>query len=62
MGPTSWSGLPCLATDDESGTEPKDLYSQGDRPDPLKTGWERTVGEVIGHSATCHFGGGDRML
>ena len=43
MGPAVRSGLPWLPTDDESGTEPENLYSQGDRPDPLKTDWERTV-------------------
>ncbi len=48
VGPTSQSRLPWLATDDESGMEPEDLYSQGDRPDPLKTGWERTVGGAVG--------------
>ncbi len=37
MGPTLRLGLPWLPTDNESGTEPEDLYSQGDRPDPLKT-------------------------
>ncbi len=40
MGPTLWSGLPWLPTDNESGTEPDDSYSHGDRPDPLKTDWE----------------------
>ncbi len=40
MGPTLRSGLPWLPTDDESGSEPEDPYSQGDRPDPLKTDWE----------------------
>ncbi len=50
MGPTLRSGLPWLATDDESGTETEDPYSQGDRPDPLKSGWERTVrGDVEGN-------------
>ncbi len=44
MGSTLRSGLPWLPTDDESGMEPEDPYSQGDRPDPLKTEWERTVG------------------
>ncbi len=48
MGPTLRSGFPWLATDDESGTEPEDPYLQGDRPDPLKTGWEWTVGGAIG--------------
>ena len=40
MGPTLRSRLPWLPTDDESGTEPEDPYSQGDRPDPLKADWE----------------------
>ncbi len=50
MGPTLRSGFPWLATDDESGTEPKNPFSQGDRPDPLKMGWERTVGGVVGEN------------
>ncbi len=33
-----WPGLPWLAAADESGMEPENLYSQGDRPDPLKAG------------------------
>ena len=48
MGTAVRSGLPWLFTDEESGTEPEDLYSQGDRPDPLKTNWERTVGGAVG--------------
>ncbi len=44
IGPTLRSGLPWLPTDDESGTEPEDPYSQGDRLD----GWEQTVGGVVG--------------
>ncbi len=40
MEPTVQSRLPWLPTDDESGTELEDLYSQGDRPGPLKTDWE----------------------
>ena len=48
MGPTLRPGLPWLPTDDESGTEPKDPYSQGDRPDPMKADWERTVGGAVG--------------
>ena len=44
MGPTLQSGLPWLPTDDESGMEPEDPYSHGDRPDPLKVDWEQTVG------------------
>ncbi len=48
MGSTVRSRLPWLPTDDESGTETEDLYSQGDRPDPLKTDWERTVGGAVG--------------
>ncbi len=44
MGSAVRSGLPWLPTDEESGPEPEYLYSQGDRPDPLKTDWERTVG------------------
>ncbi len=48
MRPTARSGLPWLPTDDESGTEPEDPYSQGDRPDPWKADWERTVGGAVG--------------
>ena len=48
MGPTARPRLPWLPTDEESGTEPEDLYSQGDRPDPLQTDWERTVGGAVG--------------
>ena len=44
MGSTLRSGLPWLPTDDESGTEPEDPYSQGDQPDPWKT-----VGAVGGN-------------
>ncbi len=40
MGSTLRSGLPWLPTGDESGTEPEDPYSQGDRPDPMKADWE----------------------
>ncbi len=47
MGSTLRSGLPWLPTDDESGTEPEDPYSQGDRPDPLKVDWERPVGGAV---------------
>ncbi len=50
MGSTARSGLPRLPTDDESGTEPEDPYSQGARPDPIKTDWERTVGGAVGGS------------
>ena len=48
MGPTLRSGLPWLPTDDESGTEPEDPYSQGDRSNPLKADWERTIGGAVG--------------
>ena len=48
MGSTLRSGLPWLPTDDESGMEPEDPYSQGDRPDSRKTDWERTVGGAMG--------------
>ncbi len=48
MGPAARSGLPWLPTDDESGTEPEDPYSQGDRPDPWKADWERTIGGAVG--------------
>ncbi len=48
MGTILRSGLPWLPTDDEYGTEPEDAYSHGDRPDPLKADWERTVGGAVG--------------
>ena len=44
MGSAVQSGLLWLPRDDESGTEPEDLYSPEHRPNPLKTDWERTVG------------------
>ncbi len=47
MGPTLRSGLPWIATDDESATEPEDPYSQGNRPDFLKAECERTVGGAV---------------
>ncbi len=47
MGSTARSGLPWLPTDDEPGMEPEDPYSQGDRPDPWKADWERTVGGTV---------------
>ncbi len=47
MGPARRSRSPWLATDDESGTEPEDVYSQGDRPDPLKARWEQAVGGAV---------------
>ncbi len=50
IGPTLQSGLPWLPTEDESGTEPEDPYSHGDRPYPLKADWEQTVGGAVGAS------------
>ncbi len=50
MGPAARSGLPWLPTDDESGTEAEDPYSQGDRPNPWKADWERTIGGAAGGS------------
>ena len=47
MGSTLRSGLHWLPTDDESGSEPEDPYSHGDRPDPLKADWELTVGGAV---------------
>ncbi len=47
VDPAVRPGLPWLATDNESETEPEDLYSQGDRPDPHKDRWERAVGGVV---------------
>ncbi len=41
------SRLPWLATDEEFETEPEDLYSQGDRPDPHKDRWKRAVGGAV---------------
>ncbi len=34
--------------DDESGTEAEDIYSQRDRPNPLKAAWEWAVGGAVG--------------
>ncbi len=48
MAPAPWLKLPWLATDDESGIEPEGVYSQGDRPDPLKAGWQRAVDGFVG--------------
>ncbi len=48
MGPVHWSKLPWLATDDKSGTEPEDVYCQGDRHDPQKAGLEPAVGGAVG--------------
>ncbi len=36
--------VPWLPTDEETETEPEDLYSQGDRVDSRKDRWERAVG------------------
>ncbi len=48
MGAGPRSKLPWLATKDESGMEPEDVYSQGDQPDPLEAGWEQAVGGAVG--------------
>ncbi len=44
---TTRQGLPWLALDDYSETEPEDLYSRGDRADPQKSSCERTVGDTV---------------
>ncbi len=36
--------VPWLPTDEETESEPEDLYSQGDRVDSRKDRWERAVG------------------
>ncbi len=41
------SRLLWLATGAESETEPGDLYSQGDQPDPHKDRWELAVGGAV---------------
>ncbi len=41
------SRLPWLPTDEETETEPEDLYSQGDRVDLRKDRWERAVGGAV---------------
>ncbi len=45
--PATRSGLPWLPTDGETETEPKDMYSQGDRLDPHKDRWEKAVGGAV---------------
>ena len=47
VDPTKRSRLPRLPTDDESETEPEDMYSQGDRLDPNKDQWEKAVGGAV---------------
>ena len=41
------SRVPWLPTDEETETEPEDLYSQGDRADSHKDRWERAVGGAV---------------
>ena len=45
--PAARSRLPWLPTDEETETEPEDLYSQGDRVDSRKDRWERAVGAAV---------------
>ncbi len=44
VDPAKRSRVPWLPTDEETETEPEDLYSQGDRVDSRKDRWERGVG------------------
>ncbi len=44
VDPAKRSRVPWLSTDEETETEPEDLYSQGDRVDSRKDRWERAVG------------------
>ncbi len=46
--PTTRLKVPWLPTDEETETEPEDLYSQGDRLDPNKDRWEKTMGGAVG--------------
>ncbi len=47
VDPAKRSRVPWLPTDEETGTEPEDLYSQGDRIDSWKDRWERAVGGAV---------------
>ncbi len=40
VDPAARSRVPWLSTDEETETEPEDLYSQRDRVDSCKDGWE----------------------
>ncbi len=40
VDPAKQSRVPWLPTDEETETEPEDLYSQGDRVDSRKDRWE----------------------
>ena len=45
--PAARSRLPWLPTDEETETEPEDMYSQGDWLDPHKDLWEKAVGGAV---------------
>ena len=45
--PAKGSRVQWLPTDEETETEPEDLYSQGDRVDSRKDRWERAVGGAV---------------
>ncbi len=45
--PATRSRLPWLPTDEETETEPEDMYSQGDRLDPHKDQWHKVVGGAV---------------
>ncbi len=44
VDPAKRSRVPWLPTDEETETEPEDLYSQGDQIDSRKDRWEPAVG------------------
>ena len=47
IDPAVQSRVLWLPTDEETETEPEDLYSQGDRVDSCKDRWERAVGGAV---------------
>ena len=53
VDPTARSRMPWLPTDEETVTEPEDLYSLGDQVDSRKDRWERAVGGAA--SGTWHL-------
>ncbi len=53
VDPATRVRVPWLPTDEETDTEPEDLYSQGDQVDSRKDRWERAVGGAV--SGTRHL-------
>ncbi len=53
VDPAARSRVPWLSTDEETETEPEDLYSQEDHVDSGKDRWERAVGGAV--SGTRHL-------